>query len=105
MSRQTLKQRLDKIDCKMPTPRRTTDDDDSCRLFYATVAADWGVNVRDLFRASCPVLASLHEWCDGTGTQDDAAVWHRIGAVDFFPGHEFTTADYLRAVSKMHRYY
>ncbi len=105
MTSKSLRTRLEALDLSKAPPRRTTADDDSCRLFYARVAADWGVNVRDLFRASCPVLASLHHWCDGTGTQDDAAVWCRIGAVDFFPGHEFTTADYLRAVSKMHRYY
>lgn len=100
MSRQTLKQRLDKIDCKMPPPRRTTASDDAYRRLRAVLAAEFGVAARDVWRSDgCPVLIWLRRCDAGTATPSERVLFDRIAAAPFYG--EISTAAYLAAIPRV----
>ena len=102
MSRADLRKRLNALDSSKPTPRRTTADDEGGARLRATVAAAFGINVRDLHGDGCPALAWLHRCREGGATAEDRALLDQIAAVRYF-APPVETRDYLLAISKIYR--
>ena len=102
MSRADLRKRLNAIDMRAPVPRRATADAEGGTRLRATVAAAFGINVRDLHRDGCPALAWLHRCREGGATAEDQELVDQIAAVRYF-APPVETRDYLLAISKIYR--
>ena len=100
----SLRQRLEKLDRKASAPTNNLDDAEARERLRTTLAAEFGISAQDVWRHNdCPALCLLHRVCDGIATAAEVAQFDRIAEVPYFIGCTFSTADYLRSVSKIHR--
>jgi hypothetical protein len=98
-----LRNRLEKLDQKVSAPAVLVSDTDAHERLRAAIAAEFGVSGRDVWRNGSPARCLLHRVCDGIATASEVSQFNRLAEVPYFEGHTFSTADYLRALSKIFR--
>ena len=102
MTTRNLGKPLDALDLSSLPPRRTTANDDGCRLLFATVAAAFGLATSSLLHKTCPALEWLHRCREGRATDEDRRLLDEVASTEYFDA-PVTTRDYLMAVSKLYR--
>jgi hypothetical protein len=102
MSRQSLGARLEALE-SIPAPvRRPNRDDAASARLRAALAAEMGIDAAAVFRGDhCPAMALLRHVVDGIADPDELAIFERVARVRYFEKVE--TADFLRAVVRVHR--